>query len=1014
MKKLLHHQKLPGSSLSSKAFLLHELLISQIPISHRRLHLLPRHQDSHACTSEECFLEKVCLEMTNIIDSTSYGKFALHHDLVCDLTDTLDGRLFLKSLELVAAGCQGISSATIEALDVLCKAVGVEYRGESSRYLDSGYADASNGDENLGVLEVLPFSNDVFDKHLGSIKLSVDEQSPGMSSAAIKVFKDLTHWHNSTKRTKTKNNIVYSEKDKKSMRRNQFYVKEMASYAASLTNAIGKSLEPETITTNPRNIATGKSTTMLKVMETSTESSQTKSPVKSKKKVQPPSKKELMLQNIAEQKAVKKDHAIEGIMRAWVTKKTQLDAEASLGARYAASSAYLQALSGPKQEALQNEVMLFQVTILLSIWAAFCKAKKKSEAYDTAALAISILRSLSRNPLTKTEATHALEAATALGAPLSFTSTAKDQKLSFRFRIPSNTEVLGIDWKEFQLLYSGPYLDRNIDSAPDDRVPFEPDGWQRKVLDEIDADNSILVVAPTSAGQQLLFFLILADHTGKTFISFYAMEKILREGNDGVLVYLAPTKALVNQIAAELQARFSKRYPGTGKSVWAVHTRDYRVNNPSGCQILVTVPHVLQIMLLSPENARSWAPKVRRIVFDEIHCIGQAEDGLVWEQLILLAPCPIVALSATIGNAKEFSDWMASTQRSLGNKLTLIQHTHRYSDLRKFEYQAPKDFLFDGLPNRPQFAKLGVDGAPGLSFIHPVVSLTNRSRGIPPDLSLEARDCLSLWKAMCKCQTKQYPMPKSLSPAVALPEMLRKLDIIEWESSLKGLLHKWMLNQDSPFSALLSELEAPSRQLVQPTEVISSGRAVDNDNDEFRELDQQSLEDTTLPLLCSLHHRNALPAILFNYDRAQCESICNAVMQQLETAETEWKDTSPAWKKKVKGWEEWKKVAASKKGNKIPVKKSKVTGEDRDDGVESKQDMMMEAASTEASPFASFDPLAPADGYTFADPKKLPASELEVFFRQLRRKGIDEALLKALHRGIGIHHSGMNRKYRQV
>ena len=66
-----------------------------------------------------------------------------------------------------------------------------------------------------------------------------------------------------------------------------------------------------------------------------------------------------------------------------------------------------------------------------------------------------------------------------------------------------------------------------------------PSGWQRQVLDELDNDRSIFVVAPTSAG--------------KTFISFYAMERVLRADDDAVLVYVAPTKALVNQIAAEIQ-----------------------------------------------------------------------------------------------------------------------------------------------------------------------------------------------------------------------------------------------------------------------------------------------------------------------------------------------------------------------------------------------------------------------------------------------------------------------------
>lgn len=134
------------------------------------------------------------------------------------------------------------------------------------------------------------------------------------------------------------------------------------------------------------------------------------------------------------------------------------------------------------------------------------------------------------------------------------------------------------------------------------------------MLDAIDENKSLFVVAPTSAG--------------KTFISFYAMKKTLQADNDGVIVYVAPTKALVNQIAAEIQANFRKTY-NTPKSVWALHTRDYRVNSPTGCQVLVTVPQILQIMLLSPANADSWLPKVKRIIFDEIHSIGQAEDGIV-------------------------------------------------------------------------------------------------------------------------------------------------------------------------------------------------------------------------------------------------------------------------------------------------------------------------------------------------------------------------------------------------
>ena len=41
------------------------------------------------------------------------------------------------------------------------------------------------------------------------------------------------------------------------------------------------------------------------------------------------------------------------------------------------------------------------------------------------------------------------------------------------------------------------------------------------------------------------------------------MEQILRASDDDVLVYVAPTKALVTQIAAEIYARFSKKVDGS-------------------------------------------------------------------------------------------------------------------------------------------------------------------------------------------------------------------------------------------------------------------------------------------------------------------------------------------------------------------------------------------------------------------------------------------------------------------
>lgn len=53
---------------------------------------------------------------------------------------------------------------------------------------------------------------------------------------------------------------------------------------------------------------------------------------------------------------------------------------------------------------------------------------------------------------------------------------------------------------EFQLRAFGDFMDRSMDSKVDHRTSFDPDAWQRVVLDKVDQRSSMLVVAPTSAG----------------------------------------------------------------------------------------------------------------------------------------------------------------------------------------------------------------------------------------------------------------------------------------------------------------------------------------------------------------------------------------------------------------------------------------------------------------------------------------------------------------------------------
>lgn len=988
------------------SFLVHTVLIGSISLRKRCLKIAA--QGDNVQSELNAFLANFSNLSMTLLNESLWTTATEHSRVVCDISDLVDGRLLEAVHTNLAAYALDAQQCSIYEMlaHVLCAISGVHLKVPPCTTTPNAVIEATN-DFDINELSILPFSNPVFDKHLSSIHLRIGPPKSSERDSG-RVYQEVSHWHNAKRRLdpKAAQQTPASEKEKfRARRRNQFFMSEMQDYAASLTNAAGKALEPETVT--------------VKDPESSKERKAAKPPVDKvpKAKATPSRKaqgKATMLDEIAAKKAIKDVENENRAFSSWRKVREILEAERSLEAKYLKMSAYLRDLTDQKRAVLEAEVNYHLLCVLVDIYRGLRKgADMKAtvttaeDCYATAAMVWDTCRRLSAmESLTKTIAHGMAEIVNVFSLPqLEMPTIQIDRKLAYdpALSLPGANELaIQVGDKEFQLLHCGPYMDRNLDAAADPRVPFHPDAWQRRVLDELDAKRSVFVVAPTSAG--------------KTFISFYAMERILRGDDDSVLVYVAPTKALVNQIAAEIQARFSKRYEHAGKSVWAIHTRDYRINNPSGCQILVTVPHILQIMLLAPSNAKSWSPRVKYIIFDEIHSIGQAEDGVVWEQLLLLAPCPIIALSATVGNPEMFNSWLSSTQQSSGHEVTMIKHQHRYSDLRKFAFDPPKKFAFVGLSDRSSFATLGLDGLEGLEFIHPIASLVNKSRGMPDDLSLEARDCLSLYRAMKKHETSKFPMDPALDPSnnEILPGVIRKAHIIRWEQQLKQLLKTWMKDDKSPFDKVLDDMTHEFKSTSAHDHQVSKGKLAEVEEDRFTDVQPQNLYATTLPLLCKLHERNALPAIFFNYDRHKCEGIARAVVKQLENAEAHWKERSIAWKTKVKGWEEWKKnqsKAGAKRPAKAPAKKK---GKGEDDDPASKTDRLQENTSEEVNPYANFDPNAPVDGFHFAAKQKADPAKLSNYFYQMTRRGVSPWLAVALRRGIGVHHAGMNRKYRQV
>lgn len=165
---------------------------------------------------------------------------------------------------------------------------------------------------------------------------------------------------------------------------------------------------------------------------------------------------------------------------------------------------------------------------------------------------------------------------------------------------------------------------------PAKTYPFTLDPFQQQAVDYIEAGESVLVSAHTSAG--------------KTAVAEYAIAKSLRDKQR--VIYTSPIKALSNQKYRDLEEEFGDVGLMTG---------DITINPTATCLIMTT--EILRSMLYRGSEVMR---EVAWVIYDEIHYMRDKERGVVWEESIILLPHKVrfVFLSATIPNSKEFAGWI--------------------------------------------------------------------------------------------------------------------------------------------------------------------------------------------------------------------------------------------------------------------------------------------------------------------------------------------------------------------
>src|SRR5689334_20311725 len=169
------------------------------------------------------------------------------------------------------------------------------------------------------------------------------------------------------------------------------------------------------------------------------------------------------------------------------------------------------------------------------------------------------------------------------------------------------------------------------------RYSFPLDDFQIEAIRAIEVDQSVIVSAPTGAG--------------KTLIAEFAIQQVLETGVR--LAYTTPLKALSNQKFGDFQRAY-------GEDKVGILTGDVKVNPHA--PIVVMTTEILRNALYG-----SGFERLRYIVLDECHYMGDEGRGTVWEEIIVAAPRDVllVGLSATVANVKEIADWISIVHRPI-------------------------------------------------------------------------------------------------------------------------------------------------------------------------------------------------------------------------------------------------------------------------------------------------------------------------------------------------------------
>jgi len=491
---------------------------------------------------------------------------------------------------------------------------------------------------------------------------------------------------------------------------------------------------------------------------------------------------------------------------------------------------------------------------------------------------------------------------------------------------------------------------------------FKLEDWQCDILGAIDDRRSAVVAAPTSSG--------------KTLLSTYTCKQA-----NGTVLFVLPSEALVWQIAATYYQFFK------GNVTIATDLITFQEIS-GGAQVYIGTPVAVEKCLVKARGAAGEEMKkgMREfmildggysqfdyLVLDEVHTLNGPE-GDALQRIIQGCNCPFLALSATIGNAKQLQLWLSK-----------VRNEH-VAAIEVDVPAAPEEVIlkeyFARFINLQRWVVVESEGKDGkrkqkMVKLHPVAAMTPERLQNQPELiaglSMTPADMINLWKRM-----------KAIFPGTALD---KKDDPEEFFKAEEGENHRITLNETKEYEtrlkARLTALSQSHPELYEKLRVAQLPPPLEAKKD---------VSDILYGVVKQLKDSDLLPAVAFQLDTYGAFSMFKTLLGHLESEQ-------------VAEFPEYRKDLIKLARDKAQMRKVAAGQASRVNAAEAEEDA--KSGFTDET-LTQEDTTKPHDRYVLSPAgMRLGFYEVEDIIADMKKSGenvdVNHALIRGLRRGIAIY-----------